>query len=171
MLKSKLHVTKKEHLLLGIIILWDFPGSSVGKESACNAGDPGLIPGSGRSPVEGTSYPPQYSWASLVAQLVKNLPAMQETWIWSLGWEDAPGEGEGYPLKYSGQENSMDCIVHEATKSQTWLSDFHLAIHSLASFSRPSVCMVGRAWWGGLCDERAPVFWLLIFNIEMLRLC
>ena len=58
-----------------------FPGSSVGKETACNAGDPGLIPGSGRSPGEGIGYPLQYSWASLVAQLVKNLPAMQETWV------------------------------------------------------------------------------------------
>ena len=54
--------------------------SSVGKESACNAGDPSLIPGSGRSPGEGTGYPLQYSWASLVAQLVKN-PAMWETWV------------------------------------------------------------------------------------------
>ena len=56
-----------------------FPDSSVGKESACNAGDPGSIPGSGRSPGEGTGYPLQYSWASLVAQLVKNLPSMWET--------------------------------------------------------------------------------------------
>ena len=56
-----------------------FPGNSVGKESACNAGDPGLIPGSGRSAGEGTGYPLQDSWASLVAQLVKNPPAIQET--------------------------------------------------------------------------------------------
>ena len=53
----------------------------VGKESACNEGDPGSIPGSGRSIGEGIGYPFQYSWASLVAQLVKNLPAMQETWV------------------------------------------------------------------------------------------
>ena len=58
-----------------------FPDSSVGKESTCNVGDPGSIPGSGRSPGEGISYPLQYSWASLVAQLVKNLPAMLETWV------------------------------------------------------------------------------------------
>ena len=64
------------------------PCSSVGKESTCNAGDPGSIPGSRRSPGEGIGYPFQCSWASLVAQLVKNLPAMQETRIWSLGWED-----------------------------------------------------------------------------------
>ena len=56
-----------------------FPGSSVGKESSCSAGDPGSIPGSGRSPGEGIGYLLQYSWVSLVAQLVKNPPAMWET--------------------------------------------------------------------------------------------
>jgi len=57
-----------------------FPDSSVGKESACNAGDPSSIPGSGKFSGEGIGYPLQYSWAVLVAQLVKNLPTMQETW-------------------------------------------------------------------------------------------
>ena len=65
-----------------------FPDSSVGKGSACNAGDTGSIPGLGRSAGEGIGYPFQYSWASLVAQLVKNLPTMRETWVLSLGWED-----------------------------------------------------------------------------------
>ena len=64
---------------------WGFPDSSVGKESACNTGDMGSIPGFGRS----------------------------------------PGEGKGYPLQYSGLENSMDCIVHGIAKSWTRLSDFH----------------------------------------------
>ena len=58
-----------------------FPDSSVGKESACNAGDPGSIPGLGRSAGEGIGHPHQYSWASLVAQLVKNVPSMWETWV------------------------------------------------------------------------------------------
>ena len=58
-----------------------FPHSSVGKEFFCNAGDPSLTPGSGRSPGEDIDYPTQYSWASLVAQLVKNPPAVQETWV------------------------------------------------------------------------------------------
>ena len=58
-----------------------FPGSLAGKESACNAGDPGSISGSGRSAGEGTGYPLQYSWASLVAQLIKNPPAMRDTWV------------------------------------------------------------------------------------------
>ena len=61
-----------------------FPDGSAGKESACNAGDPSSIPGSGRSAGEGISYPLKYSWASLVAQLVKNPPAMWETWVRSL---------------------------------------------------------------------------------------
>ena len=60
--------------------------------------------------------------ASLVPQLVKNLPEMQETWV---GLGRSPGEGKGYPLQYSGLENSMDWIVHGVTKSQTWQRDFH----------------------------------------------
>ena len=71
-----------------------FPDSSVGKESTCNAGDPGLIPGLGRSTGEGIVYPLQYSWASLVAQLVKNLSIMWENWIRSLGWEDPLEKGK-----------------------------------------------------------------------------
>ena len=75
---------------LEIIILskLGLPASSVGKESTCNAGDPSLIPGSGNSAAEGIGYPLQYSWASLVAQLVKNPPVMQETWVPPLGLED-----------------------------------------------------------------------------------
>ena len=63
----------------------------MGKESACNAEDPGSIPGLGRSAREGVVYPIQYSWACLVTQLVKNQPAMQKIWVGSLGWE--------YPLE------------------------------------------------------------------------
>ena len=88
-------------------LLEGFPGSSAGKESACNAGDPGLIPGLGRSPGEGKGYPLQYPWASLVAQLVKNPPAMWETLVQSLGWEDPLEKGKA---THSGLENSMDCI-------------------------------------------------------------
>ena len=66
-----------------------FPDSSVGKESTCNTGDPSSIPGSGRSTGEEIGYPLQYSWASLVAQLVKNPPAVWKTWIQSLGWKDS----------------------------------------------------------------------------------
>ena len=73
--------------------------------------------------MEGTKPPWQ---ASLGAQLVKNLPAMRETWVRSLGWEDSPGEGKGYSLQYSGLKNSMRCIIHGVAKSRTQMSDFHL---------------------------------------------
>ena len=66
-------------------IVMEFPDSSVGKDSACNAGDPSLIPELGRSPGEGIGYPLQYSWASLVAQIVKNLLTMWKTWVGDLG--------------------------------------------------------------------------------------
>ena len=71
-----------------------FPGSSVGKESSCNAGDPGSIPELGRSTGEGMSYPLQYSWTSLVAQLVENPPATEEIWVRSLCWEDPLEKGK-----------------------------------------------------------------------------
>ena len=80
-------------LFLSVYYILSDPDSSVGKKSACNAGDPGSIPGSGRSTGEGIDYPLQYSWASLVAQLVKNSPAMWETWVRSLGWEDPLEKG------------------------------------------------------------------------------
>ena len=72
----------------------DFPGGSAGKESAYNAGDPGSILGLGRSAGEGTGYLLQYFWASFVVQLVKNPPAMWETWVQSLGWEDPLEKGK-----------------------------------------------------------------------------
>ena len=90
-------------IFYSLLALWkgiftDFKGicvsSLAGKGSACNAGDPGLIPGSGRSAGEGIGYPCQYSWASLVAQLVKYLPTMRETWFPSLGWEDHLEKGK-----------------------------------------------------------------------------
>ena len=127
---------------------------------SCNA-DLGSISGLGRSTREGVGYPLQYSWASLVAQLVKNPPAIQETWVrswvgkipWRRGRLPTPvflgfpcgsagkesacnagdlglipglgrsGEGKGYPLQYSGLENSIDSTVHGAAKSWTQLSD------------------------------------------------
>ena len=71
-----------------------FPYGSAGKESACNEGDPGSISGPGRSIGEGIGYPLQYSWASLVVQLVKNLSSMQKTWDQPLGWEDPLEKGK-----------------------------------------------------------------------------
>ena len=74
------------------------------------------VPGLGRSPGEGIGYPLQYSWASLVVQLVKNLPAMWETWVRSLDGEDPLEKGMA---THSGLENSMEHIVHGVLKSQT----------------------------------------------------
>ena len=76
-------------------VLMNFPDSSLGEESTCNAGDPSSIPRSGRSPGEGIDYPLQYSRAHLVAQLVKNnMPAIRETWVRFLGWEDPLEKGK-----------------------------------------------------------------------------
>ena len=89
MIRQHLENTNRNAILEATIhFLMDFPGSSAAKESTCNTGDPGSIPGLGRSTGEGIGYSPQYSWASLVTQTVKNSPAMQETWVRSLGWED-----------------------------------------------------------------------------------
>ena len=100
------------------------PASSVGKESACNAEDPSSIPGLGRSAGEEIGYPLQYSWASLVSQLVKNPPAMQEAsfnpWVVKIPWRR-----ESYPPQYSGLENSIDYIDYGVAKSQTRVNDFH----------------------------------------------
>ena len=76
-------------------LVQSFPDRSVGKESTCNAGDPHSIPGSGRSAEDGRGYPLRYSWAFLVAQLVKYLPAMWKTWVRSLGWDDPLEKGKG----------------------------------------------------------------------------
>ena len=96
-----------------------FPHTSVGKESACNAGDPGSIPGSGRPAGEGIGCPLQYSWASLVAHLLKEFACNVGDLGLIPGLGKSPGEGIGYPLHYSGLENSMDYIVHGVAKSQT----------------------------------------------------
>ena len=79
-----------------VIYVFGLPCSSACKKSTCKAGDPSSIPGSGRSTEEGKSYPLQYSWASLVAQLMKNPPAVREIWVRSrsLGWEDPLEKGK-----------------------------------------------------------------------------
>ena len=109
-----------------VYIYIGFPGSSVGKDSACNAGDPGSIPGLGKSPGEGIGYSLQYSLASLVAQTV-NLPTMRETWVQSLSWEDALEEGMATHSSILAWRIIMDngawqAIVHRVAKSCTRLS-------------------------------------------------
>ena len=104
------------------------PSISAGKESACNAGHFGSISGLVRSPEEGIGYSLQYSWASLVAQRVKNPPAMQETWVRFLGWEDPLEEGLATHSSILAWRISMHrrawwATVHRVTKSQTRLSN------------------------------------------------
>ena len=107
--------------------LQGFPGSSASKQSACNAKNPSLIPGSGRCPEEAIVYPLQYSWAPLVAQMVKNLPAMGETWVRPLGWEDPLEEGMATHASTVAWRTPMDrgswqTTVH-GSQSGTWLSN------------------------------------------------
>ena len=84
-----------------------FPNRSVGKESACNAGNPSLIPGLGRSPGEVIGYRLQYSWVSLVARLLKNPPAMRETEVQSLGWEEPLEKGKAIHSPWGCKESDM----------------------------------------------------------------
>ena len=108
--------------LCWLISLQGFPDSSVGKQPTCNAGDPGLSAGSGRSTGEGIGYPLQYSSASLVAQLVTNLPTMWETWVWSLGWEDSLEKGKAtHPVLHS---KSIHAVANNS---------FTLFFHSFSS--------------------------------------
>ena len=94
--------------------LFSFPDSSVGKESTCNAGGPGSIPGLGRSAGEGIGYPLQYTWASLVAQLVKNLPAMWDPWVGKIPWRrERLSTPVFWPGEFHGLYSPWDWIEHE----------------------------------------------------------
>ena len=104
-----------------------FPANSAGKESTCNARDPSSITVLGRSPGEGIGYPLHYSRASWVAQMVKYPLAMQETWLWSLGWENPLEDGVVTHYSILAWRNPMDrkarqATVHWVTKSLKWLS-------------------------------------------------
>ena len=85
-----------------------------------------MIPGLGRSPGKGIGYPLQYSWASFVTQLVKNPPAMQLTWVRSLGWEDPLENGKvTHSSILAWRILAMDYTVHGVLKNRTQLNDFH----------------------------------------------
>ena len=139
-----------------------FPGCSASKESTCNTGDPGSIPGLGRSPGEGIGYPTHYPWASMVAQMVKNLPIMRQTWVrcwgcedpleegmathpsvlaWRIPWTEEPGgRGDCLPMHETqemrvqslGQEDPLEKEM--ATHSSILSGEFH-AERSLLSYS------------------------------------
>ena len=148
---EQLNWIEQSYWIVPTLISFGFPHNSVGKESAWNAGDPSSIPELGRSTGERIGCPLQYSWASLMAQLVKNPPTMRETWVRSLGWEDLLEKGKA-------THSSMLAwrIVHGVTKIRTQLSDWteprfslliyfihtissiyansHLPIHPIAAF-------------------------------------
>ena len=120
-----------------------FPDCSAGKESACNAGDPSSIHESRRSLGEGNGYLLQYSWASLVAQLVKNPPSTQETWVQSLDWADPLGKGKATNSSILAWRIPWT-VVHGVTESRTVLSDFHLHFHFPGgSDGKESACSAG----------------------------
>ena len=106
-----------------------------GKESTCNAGDHSSIPRSGWSAGEGIDYPIQYSWTSLVAQLVKNPPAMWETWVLSLGWEDSPEDSSILALtilmdRGAPQSMGLHRVRHD------WATKHARTMHSTAVYKR-----------------------------------
>ena len=121
------------------------------QESACNEGDPGLIPGSGRSPEKGTGYQLQYSWASTVAQMIKNPPAMWETWFRSLGWEDPLDEGMATHSSILAWRIPMDreawwATVHGVAQSQIQLK--RLSSSSSSIDLENELRVTKRGGWG-----------------------
>ena len=107
---------------LPLLRLVGFPGSSAGKESACNAREAGSISGSRRSPGDRIGYPVQHSWASLVAQMVKNLHAMWKTWVQSLDRED--------PLEGSMATHSSILTWRNPTDREAWQAIVHWDVKS-----------------------------------------
>ena len=105
--------------------IWASLIAQLGKESTHNAGHPSSIPGSRRSTGEGIGYPLQFSWASVVAQLVKNPPAMRETWDQSLGWEDPLEKGKATHSSILAYRIPWT-TVRGVANSRTQLSDFHI---------------------------------------------
>ena len=104
----------------------------------------GSIPKSGRSPGEGIDYPLENSWASLVTQMIKNSPAMQETWVWTLGWEDPLEESIATHSRIPAWRIPIDrgawwATVHELAESQTWLRDW-TELLGLSSVARIFSC-------------------------------
>ena len=137
----------------------DFPDSSVGKESTCNAGDPDSIPGLGRSAGEGIDYPLQYS--SLVAQLVKNLPAMRETWVGSLGWEDPLEKGKATHSNILAWRIPWGHKELDTTERLSDIQDYRVdgilqakILECVAfPFSRGSSSPRDRTWVSGIADR------------------
>ena len=135
-----------------------FPGSSAGKESTCNAGDPSLIPGSASSPGD-LGCPLQYSCASLVVQMGKNLPAMQETWVWSLGWEEPLEQGMATHPSILAWGIPLDRGPWRATVHGVERVGHSWALHSTAH-SAGGTCMWNIWERAPSADANLPLFYL-----------
>ena len=135
-----------------------FPDISIDKESACNAGDPVWIPGSGRSTGEGMGYPFQYSWASLVAQLVKNLPAMHETqfdpWVGKISWRR-----KWNPLQYSCLKTPMDRGACQATVKAHVLCCSHILQPLKVFQSLSHARLFATSWTIKSIEFSRPEYW------------
>ena len=165
---SQIHVDRKQkgvgqgqggqgnkEVLFNRASLWEdrgFPDSSVGKEYTCNAGNPSLIPGLGRSSGKGTHYPLQYSWASLCGSAGKESTHNAGDLGSIPGSGRSPGEGNGYPLQYSGLENSKDYTVHGLANSRTQLSNFHFLFFHFLKFLLNLFCFMFWFFGSEACE-------------------
>ena len=141
--------------------------SSVGKESAWSAEDTSSIPGSGRSPGEGIGYPLQYSWASLLAQLVKSSPAMWETWVRSLGWEDPLEKGKAthssilaWRIPWTIQSMGSQRVGHDWATFTSSVSSWQSSLGSVA-------CPIRARWtlyWSRVLRSSCPLIVGHAFN-------
>ena len=130
LLTSSLLPLPPSPVLIGQLVTLCFDNLA-GKESVCNSGDPDLIPGLGRSTGDRIGYPLQHSWASIVAQLVKNPPAMWETWVQCLGWEDPLQKKPATHSSILAWRISWTGEFHGVAKSRTQLSDFYYFVFGL----------------------------------------
>ena len=130
-------------------------GSSAGKGSACNAGDPSSIPGSRSSLREGIGYPLQCSWGFLVAQMVKNPPAVWETWVRTLGWKD--------PLEDSMATHSNILAWRIPTDRGAWRTTVHGVTKSLRRLSTAQHMVDGVALATSLSSKQSQVMMLTIY--------
>ena len=145
----------------------DFPGGSDGKEPASNVRDPGVIPGSGRSPGEENGNPLQYSWAFLVAQTAKNLPTMQETQVWSLGQED-PLEEEmathssvlGWRIPWTEESGRLQFMGSQRV-GDNWATNSS----NKPFFPLTSQCLIPREFTSKLYFKKLGI-WFEIIKVE-----
>ena len=147
-----------------------FPGSSAGNKSTCNAGDPSSIPGLGQSTGEGTGYPFQYSWASLVVQRVKNLPALRETWFdpwigkipWRRAWQPTPV----FLPEESPQTEKPGGLQSMGSQRVRYDSAIKQHTHTQYIFYNSHAILIGVRWYNSLWFWSALHWQLVMLNIS-----